>query len=165
MPFTRAAHLVDNLPDVQLGDALIAAQKMLDHQRKREALDVAQTTAVVEGYIVPIVICQAEITEISQIFGTSDLVTTNANKHALVMWPEYEVTSRSVDVWRRCIQLSPKLNARLNATDRDELLKFFDVGLLLDEHMCNITAAQALILGFGPTTIVIDTSTPTTIGI
>lgn len=147
LPFTRATHLEGNCGDVQLGDALMAAQKMLDRQREREARGVAQT-GVVEDNVVPVPMRQAEITEISKVFGTSDIITTNANKHALVMWPEYEATSLSPDVWRRCIQLSPKLNARLDATDRDELLKFFDVGLLLDEHMKNITAAQALILGY-----------------
>ena len=132
---------------LQLGDALIAAQKLLDRQRTREVVDVVQT-GVVEDDIAPTAIRQAEIKEISQIFDTSEIMSTSAKKHGLVMWPEYEATSRSTDVWRKCIQLSPKLKSRLNATHRDELVKFFDVGLLLDEHMCNTTPAQALILGF-----------------
>ena len=91
---------------------------------------------------------QSEISEISKMFGEMNTQPDNANAHGLNMWPQYEATTRFPAVWKRCIELSPQLKARFNATDRVELLKFFGVGLLLEEQLEDLVPEQALILGW-----------------
>ena len=88
-----------------------------------------------------------ELSEISAIYGASDVKPDNVDKYCLRMWPRYEKTTTSPLVWRQCLQLSPQLNTRFTVTDPVELLKFFDVGLLLEDEMDRISAPQALILG------------------
>ena len=82
-----------------------------------------------------------------KIFGDMNIQSDTANTHGLKMWPQFETTTRSPAVWKRCIELSPQLKARFNATDRAELLKFFEVGLLLEDQLDDIDPEQALILG------------------
>mgnify|MGYP003338420021 CR=1 FL=1 len=44
--------------------------------------------------------------------------------------------------------LLARLQRRFDLTDPVELLKFFGVGLLLEEHMDQLSPEQALILGY-----------------
>ena len=152
MPFTRTAHLEINRADIQLGDALIEAEKMMERQRKREKNDASAITSSMTNVDVtptptPTELRQTEISDISKIFGDMHIQPDKGNTHGLKMWPKYEITTRSPAVWKRCIELSPQLKARFNATDRVELLKFFEVGLLLEEQLDNLVPEQALILG------------------
>ena len=147
LPFTRSAHLDANQADVQLGDALVAAERMLQRQRKREVQVLAQTTIdVTTPHPLPMVI--RELREISEMYGPADTKPTKADAYGLCMWPKFDATRRSPHVWQRCLQLSPQLQTRFTSTDPVELLKFFDVGLLLEEHMDQLSPEQALILGY-----------------
>ena len=143
-----------NRADVQLGDALIAAERMMQRDRQRREAQIDACAEESESRVVTTITSSAPtpmtlrpITEISEIYGETDSKPAGADKYGLRMWPQYEVTRNRPLVWRRCLELSPQLKARFDATDRHELLKFHDVGLLLDEDMEKLSTQQALILG------------------
>lgn len=146
LPFTRAAHLDVNQADVQLGDALIAAERMIERQRRREVQVLVQTTIDVTTPR-PLPITIRDLREISGMYGPADTKPTEADAYGLCMWPKFDSTRSSPHVWQRCLQLSPQLISRFTSTDPVELLKFFDVGLLLEEDMEQLLPEQALILG------------------
>lgn len=121
---------------------------MIERERKRNELIVVDDAgdgdvSADEAPYAPMRI--SEINEISKMFGESKPV--DADKYGLQMWPKFDVTRHSPGVWRRCIQLSPQVKSRFDITNRDELKKFFNVGLLLEEDMENLTSSQALVLG------------------
>lgn len=147
LPFTRRAHLEVNRADVQLGDALVAAEKMMERERKRES-QLAEQPEVDSATTTTLPMTLRSITSISEMYGAADAKPDDADTYGLKMWPQYEATRHKPLVWRRCLELSPSLKTRFDATDRVELLKFFNVGLLLDEDKENLTTSQALILGY-----------------
>ena len=153
LPFTRSAHLEKNRADIQLGDALIAAERMLQNDRKREAESVRVIDSPLpdnQATVSPIRL--SEIGEISATFGAheqdNDETPEAADKHGLRLWPKYDATRRSTTVWCRCFECSPQVKARFDITSRDELKKFFGVGLLLEDDIEKISAEQAVVLGY-----------------
>ena len=148
--FTRAAHLEGNKPDVQIGDALIAAIKMEQDSNKRHEVQtvIAQDLENhVESAPEPLRI--AQIDEISALFGAKDSVDcSKTQKYGLQMCPQFDSSRKNPETWRLCLTKSPRLMSRFHHTNRDELLKFHNVGILLDENMKDLTPPQALILGF-----------------
>ena len=57
------------------------------------------------------------------------------------------MTRRQPEIWSLCLDRSPSLKSRFSLVERQELLKFHNVGLLLEDEMESVTPAQALILG------------------
>ena len=149
LPFTRLAHLHVNRADIQLGDSLVAAERMLERERKRESqLADRITHADIGASTTPLPMVIRELREISSMYGESGTKPSGSDAYGLRMWPQYDSTRNCRLVWRRCLQLSPALQARFAVTDPVELRKFFDVGLLMEEDMEHLTAPQALILGY-----------------
>lgn len=157
LPFTRAAHLKKNRADIQIGDALIAAEEMEEKTRKREeaVADVRRVARRLDmndegtssSHVQPIRL--AEINRISEVFGEreAEAPANLAKPFALNMWPRYDTTRRQPAIWSLCLDRSPNLKSRFTLVGRRELLKFHNVGLLMEDEMANVTPAQALILG------------------
>ena len=92
----------------------------------------------------------AEIDRISNVFGEREAAepVRLAEPFGLRMWPRYDTTRRQPKIWSLCLDHSPRLLSRFGLVERQELLKFHNVGLLLEEELESMTPAQALILGY-----------------
>ena len=92
----------------------------------------------------------SEIDRISNVFGEREAEepVRLAEPFGLRMWPRYNETRRKPKIWGLCLDQSPRLLSRFGLAERQELLKFHNVGLLLEEELESITPAQALILGY-----------------
>lgn len=128
---------------------MIAAERMVERERRKEE-QLSDIMNDVDDDVgpAPLPMVLRELREISSMYGESDDKPTSADTYGLRMWPRFDSTRNCRHVWRRCLQLSPKLLTRFAATDPLELRKFFNVGLLLEENMENLLPPQALILGY-----------------
>ena len=128
-----------------------SCRKMVERQRKRDMSDhrniQMQLGNADPTTPPPLPMRMTAVTEISSMYGEADTMPAGADAHGLTMWPRYEATRNHPLVWSRCLELSPKLTARFNASDLAELKKFFNVGLLLEEDMDKLSPEQALVIG------------------
>lgn len=154
LPFTRSAHLEGNKSDVQIGNAIHRAELMEDNEKRREDLNksVARRLDMDLGEdpstaVEPIRL--RRIDKISTLFGPhNDPETVRlAKQFGLNMWPKYDVTRTKPPIWALCLEKSPSLLSQFSVADQDELKKYHNVGLLLEEEMDKLTPSQALILG------------------
>ena len=166
-PFNRKAHLVGNRADVQIGDALKAADEMMRREELRERLRVRRRIPLdsdtpdvhpVDVSVTPTAtICNdvqelrlTDIESICSVYGANDSNQPIATTYGLKKWPRHEPTCTNFRVWSACLKKSPQLMERFRRTDCLELKKFHNVGLLLDDEKDpqTLSAAQALILGY-----------------
>ena len=142
IPFNRNAHLVENQADVEIGDAIQAAEEIVRREELRSRLQqsrgvittnvdsdkVTEDSVSISTPVQPLRL--ADIDKLSRVHGSSDSDQPVANKYGLTRWPRFEAKLNDVDLWCGLLRASPRLLERFRATDDLELHKFHGVGIL-----------------------------------
>ena len=146
------------MADVQIGDAIQAAEEMMRREELRERIRHRRIPADTVNPDTPDVhpvndveeIRLTDIDSICSVCGPNDCDQPIATKYGLKNWPRHEATCTDFRVWSACLKKSPQLMERFRNTNCLELKKFHNVGLLLDDEKDpqTLSAAQALILGY-----------------
>ena len=145
---------------MQIGDAIVAAEAIEVNNRKRDEANKAVSHRLDMGDMQegcppsnerPLRL--GDVDRISALFGDRNQpdVILRAEAFGLKMWPRFEKTRSEPQIWELCLQQSPTLLTRFRLADRQEVLKWHNVGLLLEEDIdCGdkLQPAQALVLGY-----------------